>query len=771
MADSPTVTTPSFTGVVNQQFFVEPLGGPQNPKNYLDRFPDTVYNKGIDSHLVKLMYALIGPAGSGWLRKNYLQARLIIEQHGLSTFDLDAFYGDPFAFGRILEETYDEDPNGLLPRSEWDAIKAKDAQYRNRAIDFLNAARAGTTNLGIQLAAKSGLGQDVDVFENYKTLWNNLSDDPIDIDNFGVTDLMGEAIIVPRRDTSNSALQVISISGNPTGGTFTLGYPYGRSSQIISHTNEVQILNVWATGGTWNLSGTMGGGFSLTNIPYNITASALMAMTGFPSFITVSGGPASSATLYLTFGGTVAGTNVPLVTADGLNLNMPGYATPREYIQGGQPVYDSGNYPTTSNLAYNALAIDVQAALESLDPIGEGNVQVTGGPLPNNPINIRFTNKLANQNVQILRATSSLTGGTSPQIINDVQLGGIQSSDEAVGVSPHDMRYLQSAVDRIRPVTMFPTYGIGMGIHTRLNWQTILATSEFTDVVRYVTGTTNVSWPSVDNIHWIEPEIEHEAPRAYDEQRQHYQGFHNINSIISYTESALEDPDYLADNWLDVIDNYRDNHIGPYSQLQSSLFPILGITDNPEFLPDRAIADYNEILTIQTIIDNDTTSASMINGIYPVDYQSLPGVPPLRYSGDHFWSSKERAEGDDYLEIDLGKVQAVNFISFDATKKPYDIEVQYDVLDNGPSRLFVPVTLEPFISSTTAVGFSVGDTNPWSQAAIYFTNSIGNIIFTRYIRIKFARRLGGNSPFNDSDGDPLDYSIEIRNLRLGRNVA
>lgn len=771
MAGTPTVTTPNFTGVVNQQFFVEPLGGPQNPGNYLDRFPDAVYNKSIDSHLVKFMYALIGPAGSGWLRKNYLQARLIIEQQGLSTFDLDAFYGNPFSFGRILEEVYDEDPDGLLPRSEWDAIKAKDAQYRNRAIDFLNAARAGTTNLGIRLAAKSGLGQDVEVFENYRTLWNQLTDDPIDIDNFGVTDLMGEVIIVPRRDTSTSALQVLTISGNPTGGTFTLGYPYGRSTKILSYTNEVQTISVQATGGTWNLSGSMGGGFSLTGIPYNVTAAALQATSGFPTFITVTGGPASTSPLVLTFGGSLAGAKEPLVTPDGLDLNMPGYAIATETTKGGSPIYDSGNYPSTGNIAYNATNVVIQEALEALGPIGEGNVQVTGGPLPDNPISIRFTNGLANQNVQTFRPVSSLTGGTNPSVIIDVQLGGIQSSDEAIGVAPHDMRYLQSAVDRIRPVTMFPTYGIGMGVHTRLNWQTILATSEFTDVVRYVTGTTGVSWPPIDDIHWIEPEIEHEAPRAYDEQRQHYQGFHNVNTIISYTESALDDADYLTDNWPNRINNYRDNHIGPYSQLQSALFPILGVTDNDEFLPDRALADYNEILTIQTILDNGTTTASMINGIYPVDYQTLPGVPPLRYTGDHFWSSKERSEGDDYLEIDLGKVQAVNFISFDATKKPYDVEVQYDILDNGPSRLFCPVTLEPYIDSTTSIGFSVGDTNPWAQSAIYFTNSIGNIIFTRYIRIKFARRLGGNSPFNDFDGTPLDYSIEVRNLRLGRNVA
>ena len=91
MADAPSVVTPDYTEVIDQSFFIEPLGGPQNPTNYLDRFPDEVYNKSIDSHLVKFLYSLLGPAGIGWLRKNYLEARLQLEEYGVDLFNLDSF--------------------------------------------------------------------------------------------------------------------------------------------------------------------------------------------------------------------------------------------------------------------------------------------------------------------------------------------------------------------------------------------------------------------------------------------------------------------------------------------------------------------------------------------------------------------------------------------------------------------------------------------------------------------------------------------------------
>jgi len=73
------------------------------------------------------------------------------------------------------------------------------------------------------------------------------------------------------------------------------------------------------------------------------------------------------------------------------------------------------NGQTTSTIAYNATAAAVQAALEALSTIGEGNVICGGGALPGSPVTIRFVNDLGKQNVALITGDfSGLTGGTSP---------------------------------------------------------------------------------------------------------------------------------------------------------------------------------------------------------------------------------------------------------------------------------------------------------------------------------------------------------------------
>jgi hypothetical protein len=107
----------------------------------------------------------LGPAGVGWLRKTYLEARIQLEEYGVELFDLDDFYGDPLKFGRILEEIYDDDPRGLLNREDWEKIRAKDAAYRARALDYVRGMRLGNTPAGMKLVARSGLGHEVEIVE------------------------------------------------------------------------------------------------------------------------------------------------------------------------------------------------------------------------------------------------------------------------------------------------------------------------------------------------------------------------------------------------------------------------------------------------------------------------------------------------------------------------------------------------------------------------------------------------------------------------------
>ena len=70
---------------------------------------------------------------------------------------------------------------------------------------------------------------------------------------------------------------------------------------------------------------------------------------------------------------------------------------------------------TTADIAFNASAAAVQAALRALRRIGANGVTCTGGPLPGTPVVIEFTGKLENLDVDLITvANNSLTGGTAP---------------------------------------------------------------------------------------------------------------------------------------------------------------------------------------------------------------------------------------------------------------------------------------------------------------------------------------------------------------------
>ncbi|MEQ1761560.1 MAG: hypothetical protein ABL984_00305 [Pyrinomonadaceae bacterium] len=69
----------------------------------------------------------------------------------------------------------------------------------------------------------------------------------------------------------------------------------------------------------------------------------------------------------------------------------------------------------TANIAYNAAAAAVQAALEAISSIGAGNVLCAGGALPGTPVTITFQGALAAEPVNAITVTTAaFTGGSSP---------------------------------------------------------------------------------------------------------------------------------------------------------------------------------------------------------------------------------------------------------------------------------------------------------------------------------------------------------------------
>lgn len=656
------VEPPDFTDVINQRFFIEPQGGPRHPVSYLDSFPNAIYNKSLNSTLVALMYSILGPAGIGALRRNYLLARLAIEDNGLHTADLDALYANPFSFARLAIETYQDNTEGLLTNAQWEKILISDASYRNRALNFLRGARAGGTLQGLTLVAQSGLNRPVELVENYRALYDSFSDDPLGLEFMGQTTSTEEVIVLPRQDLPRSSRQTITVEGNPIKGNFTIAFPFG------SETNTTTIA-----------------------FPFNAT-------------------------------------------------------------------FDL-----------------IQAALEALPVIGPKNVSVTGGPLPGNPIHVAFTRDLADTNVPaLLIVTNTMKDIEENLTLIDIKVDEVgASADGAVSaVSAEDWYYAQVALGKTKPMTAIMTPGKSPGLTKRQIANTTFADSEFVEVLRYVAGLRSVRWPALSPSHWIEGGIEHEAPTSLSAQQHHYTNFHNISNVIAYTEHALEDSKYETDKWLEVADLYRDEHIGPFSEPQRVLYPWLSTFTNlhEEFKGNSAVAFPPTPPTVQGVTENEATN--LIEGIYPTEYTALPGVHPIP-SSPKLWASKERTEGSDFLEVDLGTVQAVNYIVFDATSKPYDISVSYDVLDQAPKRRFIPVKVanQHENPSNLSIGYNAGAFNPWARIVINFTNLLNNPIFTRFVRIRFTRRIGQNSPFTLINGSFLPYSVEVQNLRIGRNIS
>lgn len=745
-------TTPTITSTVNQSFFIEALGGAQNPVSYLDRFPDSVYTKAVDSLLVRFMYALLGPTGVGALKQEYLEARLQVEEAGLQTADIDSLYTNAFAFARLADETYEVDASAdLLPAAQRSQILTQDAAFRNRAIDFLKGARAGGTLTGITLVARSGLNRPVEVIENYRALYDRYADLPLGLVTMGVTSSPHEVVVVPRQVDPQSSVQTLSIVGAPTTGWFTLSYPGSQNWMAIP---------VTTTSGSTTITVP-----NAAQIPTNafVTLTSIAPATGHLD-PTVAGW--NFATLYTQSQGG-AGTS--------LTLSNPAPTTGTFVALVGQG--------QTVPIPYNATAAQVQNALIGLLSIGNGNILCSGGPLPSQAIQIQFAGKLSDQSVPFLAAnlqpdravgvTVTGSGGTEEMssvagtvISAEITMAtvGISADQQATTIAPADEYAMLLALNQTKPMTTVITTQDGQSTTVRQQINSSFTASSRVEVVRYATGRASVTWPMVDSTHWIEGGVEHEAPKPLGSGSQHYQGFHNIANILAYTELALADVNYASSS-AGLLAPYWDSNIGGFSNAQQTLVPGLTVFVDPDaqYLPINAVNSLPEPLII-----SNAGVQSVINGIYPVDYYSLPGVrQPTKTT---MWASSERPSGTDYLEIDLGAVQAVNYLYFEAARVPYLIDVAYDVLDQAPARQFKAVTLANSPQSVTTLAYENTVTNMWETVEIFFNNSLGGMLYTRFLRIGFTRSPSG-TPFQPLGEAATPYSMEVRNLRVGRNVS
>lgn len=569
-------------------------------------------------------------------------------------------------------------------------------------------------------------------------------------------------IILPRQTTPQSSVQTLTINGEPWSGWFTLTYPVGQTYNVI----PVSITE----------------GSNIITVPDSsqFSVGTFVSLTTIASWESTAVLTSEEIQLYAQVG-TSSGSTVTLVQP--LTGSSPG--SPANAVSTGNIVALVG-YCETTPLPFNATAAQIQTALTSLPVVGNGNVVCSGGPLPTQPITIQFTNDLSDQPVAVIEANTSPVlevginevGYGSIQEMADANgspltisasvvqtTGGVSSASQQTAIAPADLQAMRTALDQIRPLTTLITTQNAAPITTTQPANNSLVSSSQFQVLRYETGRGSVAWPPLDATHWIQGSIEHEAPTALNSASQNYQGFHNISTVIAYTESALNDTGYGPGTY--TATNYWDSLIGQFSQAQLQLCPGLYayLTPSAQFLPTYSVADEPTPLVISTV-----GGQSVINGAYPIDYYSLPGV--VIPTASVIWASMERTQGTDYLEIDLGTAQAINYLYFEATSKPFSISLAYDVLDQSPARNFQSVTIAPGTlgSSTTNLTYTNTATNLWQDCQIGFTNQFGGMLYSRYLRLGFTRT-PANSPFQPNLGPIIPYSIEVRNLRVGRNVS
>lgn len=163
-------------------------------------------------------------------------------------------------------------------------------------------------------------------------------------------------------------VQSLSVTGSPTGGSFSLASLPG--SAVLSMAGTTTSAAATLTG----LTSTQGMFVGMSVVGSGIAAGATIASITSLTAITLSANSSASATVACVFSGT--------------------------------PV---------AAIPFNAAAADVQAILQALPSIGNDDVVCAGGPLPGTPIAITFCG-LFGMNPQrlITIGTNSLTGGSTP---------------------------------------------------------------------------------------------------------------------------------------------------------------------------------------------------------------------------------------------------------------------------------------------------------------------------------------------------------------------
>lgn len=226
-----------------------------------------------------------------------------------------------------------------------------------------------------------------------------------------------------------------TLTRGSTGGTVTLSVGGQTSIPIAGRTtaySKVQTITVDATSGNFTITYSGQTATVAFNASGATITTALDALSNLaPGDIVVTGGPGASGggTPYtLTYGGTLAASNTPTVTAGtGTLAGGAATATVATTVIGGP--------------AFTAVA--VQAALEALSTVGAGNVTVSGST--GGPLTATFGGDLVNDDVptividntnatggNVTVATTSTTGPSSVERSSIVRVYGTSGAVQTI---------------------------------------------------------------------------------------------------------------------------------------------------------------------------------------------------------------------------------------------------------------------------------------------------------------------------------------------------
>ena len=126
---------------------------------------------------------------------------------------------------------------------------------------------------------------------------------------------------------------------------------------------------------------------------------------------------------------------------------------------------------TTDDIAYNASAADVLAALLALNAFEPGDLATGGGPLPGSAVTIDFLGYYAGQNVALMTTTDSLTGGTAPASAIAETTAGADAVTDVAAVPAGAVQgnvYLDSSWAGLGGTQLLYCYEMGVSIGERM---------------------------------------------------------------------------------------------------------------------------------------------------------------------------------------------------------------------------------------------------------------------------------------------------------------